>query len=66
MKKTISVFISLALLLSAAFAFGVIGTAKNNTIEMRRILALLVKTGFYGNHNDTAKTVEKWVRDANK
>lgn len=33
MKKTISVFISLALLLSAAFAFGVIGTAKNNTIE---------------------------------
>ena len=40
--------------------------AKNNTVEMRRLLELLIKTGLYGNHNDTAKTVEKWVRDANK
>ena len=40
--------------------------AKNNTVEMRRLLELLIKTGLYGNRNDTAKTVEKWVRDANK
>lgn len=33
MKKSISVIISLALLLSAVFAFGVFGTAKANNIE---------------------------------
>ena len=40
--------------------------SKNDTAEMKRILDLLTKTGRYGTRNDTAKTVEKWVRDANK
>ena len=40
--------------------------ARNDSKEMKRILALLQKTGLYGTGNETAKTVEKWVRDANK
>ena len=40
--------------------------SKNDTAEMKRILALLEKTGLYGTYNETAKTVEKWVKDSAK
>lgn len=34
----------------------------NNGAEMRRILKILLDTGLYGNHNDTATTLEGWVK----
>ena len=37
---------------------------QNDTAAMKRILALLEQTGLYGSYNDTAKTVEKWVRES--
>ena len=37
---------------------------QNNTAEMKRILELLRASGLYGTYNDTAKTVEKWVRES--
>ena len=39
---------------------------QNDTAAMKRILALLEQTGLYGSYNDTAKTVEKWVRESAK
>ncbi len=35
---------------------------ENNSAEMRRILSILLSTGLYGNHNETATTLEGWVK----
>ena len=35
---------------------------ENNSAEMKRILQILLSTGLYGSHNDTATTLEGWVK----
>lgn len=35
---------------------------ENNAAEMKRILQILLSTGLYGSHNDTATTLEGWVK----